>query len=181
MVLLLDFFFKILLDRSILYFVYFDKIPIFLMENRCFLQKPLPASHSRFPSGNFDGCFKPLTPLGFVPWAEFASPISIPKGERGMGVPFPAFSGCQCGGKKKIQGLCLSCIPVIYPILFEFPGVSLAIDWLIDLLAQRCAELMLLGGDTSVQEGKGWQKVTFTAQPRVGRWKYLFPAIPCLL
>lgn len=39
-----------------------------------------------------------------------------------MGVPFPAFTGCRCG--EEIQGLWLSCIPVIYPILFEFPGVA---------------------------------------------------------
>lgn len=77
MVLFLDFYFffncfKILLDRSIIYFVYFDKSPPLLMESRCFSQKPLPVSHSRFSSGYFDGYFKTLTPLSFVPKADIA-------------------------------------------------------------------------------------------------------------
>lgn len=64
--------FKILLDRSIIYFVYFDKSPPLLMESRCFSQKPLPVSHSRFSSGYFDGYFKTLMPLSFVPKADIA-------------------------------------------------------------------------------------------------------------
>lgn len=67
LVLFLALFFKILRDRSILNFFYFDKIPTLILESRCFLQKPLSCSRSRFPSGNFEGYFELLIPLCFVP------------------------------------------------------------------------------------------------------------------
>lgn len=70
-------------------------------------------------------------------------PISIPK-VRGEwdGMPFRTFTGClECWCGEKSQGLWLSCSFVIYLILFEFPGVSLAIYSFIYLLVlQRCRE-----------------------------------------
>ena len=79
-------------------------------------------------------------------------------------MPFPTFTGCLgCWCGEESQGLWLSCISVIYLTLFEFSGVSLAIYSFIYLLVlQWCLEqgLAVLGGDTSVQGGEGWQKQT---------------------
>lgn len=92
------------------------------------LAKPLPGSCSRFSSGNFDGCFKPLKPLGFVPRADIAQFQYLKVREEREAMPFPTFTGrlgCWCG--EESQGLWLSCVAVIYLTLFEFPGVTLAI------------------------------------------------------
>lgn len=156
------FFFKILLDRSILYFVYIDKLSTLLMESRCFLRKPLPRSHSRFPSQNFDGSFKPLMLLGFVPWADTAPRFQHLKvRQEWEAMPFPTFTGCLewwCG--EESRGLWLSCIAVIYLTLFVFPGVSLAIYSFIYLLVPWWCLEPELGGDTPVQGSEGWQKQT---------------------
>lgn len=60
---------KILLDRSALNSVCFDKIPALLMESRCFLQSLLPGSHSRIPG--FHQVI--LTDVSNHPYIEFCA------------------------------------------------------------------------------------------------------------
>lgn len=96
-------------------------------------------------------------------------PISIPQ-EKGDGGAFPCLHWVSVweGNPRAAAKLHPCDLSSIVWVSWGKPGY-----WLINLFAW-CVEpeLVLLGGDTWVQEGKGWQKETFTAQPRAGRWKY---------